>query len=112
MDGETSSGGEPREIPENTMSLWTTYQVNDKFGYGLGVTRQGESNISNNKPGLVLPDYTRVDFVAFYDVSDDLMIRLNVENITDEVYFPHSHSTHQASVGEEVNARLSITRRF
>ena len=112
MDGETSSGGEPREIPENTMSLWTTYQVNDKFGYGLGVTRQGESNISNNKPGLILPDYTRVDFAAFYDVSDDLTIRLNVENITDEVYFPHSHSTHQASVGEEVNARLSITRRF
>jgi catecholate siderophore receptor len=112
MDGETSSGGEPREIPENTMSLWTTYQVNDKFGYGLGVTRQGESNISNNKPGLVLPDYTRVDFAAFYDVSDDLTIRLNVENITDEVYYPHSHSTHQASVGEEVNARLSITRRF
>jgi len=112
MDGETSSGGEPREIPENTMSLWTTHQVNDKFGYGLGVTRQGESNISNNKPGLILPDYTRVDFAAFYDVSDDLTIRLNVENITDEVYFPHSHSTHQASVGEEVNARLSVTRRF
>ena len=112
MDGETSSGGEPREIPENTMSLWTTYQVNDKFGYGLGVTRQGESNISNNKPGLVLPDYTRVDFAAYYDVSEDLTVRLNIENITDEVYFPHSHSTHQASVGEEVNARLSITRRF
>ena len=112
MDGETSSGGEPREIPENTMSLWTTYQVNDKFGYGLGVTRQGESNITNNKPGLVLPDYTRVDFAAYYDVSEDLTMRLNIENITDEVYFPHSHSTHQASVGEEVNARLSITRRF
>ena len=112
MDGETSSGGEPREIPENTMSLWTTYQVNDSFGYALGVTRQGESNISNNKPGLILPDYTRVDFAAFYDVSEDLTVRLNIENITDEVYFPHSHSTHQASVGEEVNARLSITRRF
>ena len=112
LDGETSSGGEPREIPDNTMSLWTTYQVNDKFGYGLGITRQGESNISNNKPGLVLPDYTRVDFALFYDVSDDLSIRLNVENINDELYFPHSHSTHQASVGEDTNARLSITRRF
>ena len=112
MDGETSSGGEPREIPENTMSLWTTYQVNDSFGYALGVTRQGESNISNNKPGLILPDYTRVDFAAFYDISEDLTVRLNIENVTDEVYFPHSHSTHQASVGEEVNARLSITRRF
>ena len=112
LDGETSSGGEPREIPDSTMSLWTTYQVNDKFGYGLGITKQGESNISNNKPGLVLPDYTRVDFALFYDVSDDLSIRLNVENINDELYFPHSHSTHQASVGEDTNARLSITRRF
>ena len=112
MEGTTSSGGPPREIPDHTLSLWTTYQVNDSFGYGIGFTRQGKSNISNNKPGLILPDYTRVDFAAFYDVSEDLTIRLNIENLTDKVYFPHSHSTHQASVGEEVNARLSITRRF
>ena len=112
MDGTTSSGGEPREIPDHTLSLWTTYQVNDKFGYGIGFTRQGDSNISNNKPGLILPEYTRVDLAAYYDVSEDLAIRLNIENLTDKVYFPHSHSTHQASVGEEVNARLSITRRF
>ena len=112
MDGTTSSGGEPREIPDHTLSLWTTYQVNDQFGYGIGFTRQGDSNISNNKPGLILPEYTRVDFAAYYDVSEDLAIRLNIENLTDKVYFPHSHSTHQASVGEEVNARLSITRRF
>ena len=112
MDGKTSSGGEPREIPDHTISLWPTYQVNDKFGYGLGVTRQGESNISNNKPGLVLPDYTRVDFAAFYEISEDLSIQLNVENLTDELYFPHSHSTHQASVGEPVNARVSIRRSF
>ena len=112
MDGTTSSGGEPREIPDHTLSLWTTYQVNDQFGYGIGFTRQGDSNISNNKPGLILPEYTRVDFAAYYDVSEDLAIRLNIENLTDKVYFPHSHSTHQASVGEEVNARLSITKRF
>ena len=112
MDGTTSSGGEPREIPDHTLSLWTTYQVNDNFGYGIGFTRQGNSNISNNKPGLILPDYTRVDFAAYYDVSEDLAVRLNIENLTDKVYFPHSHSTHQASVGEEVNARLSITKRF
>ncbi len=112
MDGTTSSGGEPREIPDHTLSLWTTYQVNDQFGYGIGFTRQGDSNISNNKPGLILPEYTRVDFAAYYDISEDLTVRLNIENLTDKVYFPHSHSTHQASVGEEVNARLSITSRF
>ncbi len=112
MDGETSSGGEPREIPDTQASLWTTYQVNDRFGWGFGFTHQGESNISNNKPGLVLPDYTRVDLAAYYMISDEWSMQFNVENLTDELYFPHSHSTHQASVGESMNARISIRRNF
>jgi catecholate siderophore receptor len=112
LDGETGKGGEPREIPEQTASLWATYQVNDNFGLGFGITHQGESNIKNDKPGLILPDYTRVDFAAYYDISEDLSLQLNVENITDELYFPHSHSTHQASVGEPLNARFSLRRRF
>ena len=112
MDGETSSGGEPREIPDNTLTVYATYQVNDQLGWGVGVMKVGESKISNNKPSLVLPSYTRVDFSVSYDVSDDLTLRLNAENLTDELYFPHSHSTHQASVGEPMNVRLSLTRKF
>ena len=112
LDGETANGGEPREIPEYTASLWATYEVNDRFGIGFGVTAQGESNIKNDKPGLILPDYTRVDFAAYYDLADDLSIQLNVENVTDELYFPHSHSTHQASVGEPLNARISLRKTF
>ena len=112
LDGETAKGGEPREIPEYTASLWVTYEVNDRFGIGFGVTAQGESNIKNDKPGLILPDYTRVDFAAYYDLADDLSIQLNVENVTDELYFPHSHSTHQASVGEPLNARISLRKTF
>ena len=61
---------------------------------------------------LILPDYTRVDFAAYYDIADDLSVQLNVENLTDELYFPHSHSTHQASVGEPLNARISLRKRF
>ena len=112
LDGETAKGGEPREIPEQTASLWATYEVNDQFGIGLGITHQGESNIKNDKPGLILPDYTRVDFAAYYDLAEDLSVQLNVENLTDELYFPHSHSTHQASVGEPLNARISLRKRF
>ena len=112
MDGETSSGGEPREIPDTQASLWSNYEVNDRFGLGFGFTYQGESNISNNKPGLVLPDYTRVDFAAYYMISDEWTMQLNVENLTDELYFPHSHSTHQASVGEPLNTRISFRRNF
>ena len=112
MDGETSSGGEPREIPDTQASLWSNYEVNDRFGLGFGFTYQGESNISNNKPGLVLPDYTRVDFAAYYMISDEWTMQLNVENLTDELHFPHSHSTHQASVGEPLNTRISFRRNF
>ena len=112
MDGKTSSGGEPREIPEHTLSLFATYKVSEKFEWAFGITQQGESNISNNKPELILPEYTRVDFGAYYKIAEGLSIQMNLENLTDELYFPHSHSTHQASVGEPFNARISIRKTF
>ena len=108
MEGETSSGGAPREIPETTFSLWSMYEVNDKFGLGLGITYQDESFIKNNDTSKKLPDYERIDLAAYYNVSEETTITLNVENLTDELYFPHSHSSHQASVGEPLNARVSI----
>ena len=112
LNGETSSGGKPRELPGHTLSLWAMYDLSDNFGYALGVTQQGESNIKDNNSALVLPGYSRIDFAAFYNLSSDVTVRLNLENLTDKLYFPHSHSTHQASVGEPLNARLSITKKF
>ena len=108
LSGETSSGGIPREIPEHTLSLFAGWEMNDKLSMALGITQQGESKIKDNTPGLVLPEYTRVDLAAYYTVADDVSVQVNVENLFDELYFPHSHSTHQASVGEELNTRVSL----
>ena len=112
LDGEQvnrsgNTGLRPRELPENMFSLWTMYQVTPKFGLGIGVSYQDESFI-NNSNSATLPSYTRIDAAVFYEVSEDLMIQLHVENLSDRVYFPNAHSTHQATVGEEVNARLSL----
>jgi catecholate siderophore receptor len=116
LDGVTSKGTkQPRELPNQMFSLWYSYQANETFGFGLGVTHQGESFIkdtSNGSAGPALPDYTRVDFALFINASDKDVVRINIENLTDELYFPHSHSTHQASVGESLNARVSYSRRF
>ena len=112
LDGETSSGGEPREIPDHTFSLYAKYQVSDKLGWAFGMTRQGESKIKDNNPGLVLPEYTRLDLGAYYKLSNGLELQVNIENLSDELYFPHSHSTHQASVGEPFNARVSVRKQF
>ena len=112
MDGKTSSGGEPREIPDHMISLFTTYEASDKFGWALGLTRQGDSNIGNNNPDRILPEYIRIDAGAYYQINDDLSIQMNLENLTDKLYFPHAHSAHQASVGEPRNLRLSIRKTF
>ncbi len=111
VDRSGPTGLRPRELPENMFSLWNTYQVTDQFGLGLGVTYQDESFI-NNANTAVLPSYTRVDAAAFYDVSDRVRLQLNVENVTDELYFPDAHSTHQATVGAPLNARLTVSGRF
>lgn len=111
VDRSGATGLSPRELPENMLSLWNTFRATDKLGLGLGLTYQDESFIDNGN-NTVLPSYTRVDAAAFYDVSDKLRIQFNVENLTDQLYFPNAHSTHQATVGAPVSARLAVTGSF
>lgn len=116
LDGEQvnrsgPTGLRPRELPENTFSLWNNFQVTEKFGVGLGMTYQDESFI-NNSNSAVLPSYTRFDAAAYYQVSEDISLQVNVENLTDKLYFPNSHSTHQATVAEPFNARFALNVKF
>ncbi len=111
LTGETSSGADPRELPENTFSIWNNFEATDKLGFGIGATYQDEALIRDGS-SLILPSFTRFDAAAYYDLSDRLRVQLNIENLTDELYFPSSHSTHQATVGEPLNARLTISGRF
>ena len=110
MDGKNGTK-DAREIPETMYSLWANYEVNPKLGWAVGVMHQGESLIKDGGT-QILPDYTRVDAAVYLMLSDDFRLQLNMENLTDELYFPHSHSTHQVSVGRERNIRLSLTRNF
>lgn len=111
VDRSGPTGRTPRELPENTFSVWSTYQLNDVFGVGLGATYQDESFI-NNGNSAVLPSYTRWDASAYYDISEDLRVQLNIENLTDELYFPNAHATHQATVAAPLNAMLTVVGRF
>nr|WP_203565669.1 TonB-dependent siderophore receptor [Alteromonas hispanica] len=112
LDGENASGVELRELPENTMSVWTTYQVSDVLGFGIGATYQDESFVVTATDSPVLPSYTRVDASAYYELNNGMRLQLNVENLTDTLYFPNAHSRHQATVGAPINARLSVIGSF
>ncbi len=105
------TGLRPRELPEHMFSLWNKLQVSSRLALGFGVTHQGESFI-NNANTAVLPSYTRLDVAAFYEFSADFRVQINIENATDELYFPYAHSTHQVTVAPPLHARVSISRRF
>lgn len=115
LDGDTRNGSgdivDAKEIPETMASIWGTYQHSDQLGFGLGATYQDESLISDGG-SAVLPSYTRVDGVVYYDLSNNTRVQLNIENLLDEEYYPTAHATYQASVGAPRSARISISGRF
>jgi catecholate siderophore receptor len=111
LDAHASDGDRLRETPENVFSIWNNFTVSDRLALNLGIINQGESHIKEGGTQK-LPEYTRVDAGASYALSENTSIQLNVENLTDELYFPHAHGDHQASVGAPINAMLSITSKF
>lgn len=107
VDRNGATGRTPRELPENTFSIWSQYHMSDDFSFAIGATYQGESYI-NNSNTATLPSYMRIDAAAYYYVSDALRVQLHIENLTDELYFPNAHSTHQATVAAPLNAMLKL----
>ncbi len=111
VDRNGPTGLTPRELPETTFSIWSTYEVSDTFGLGFGAIYQDESFI-NNSNSAVLPSYTRIDAAAYYELSEDLKVQINIENLSDELYFPNAHSTHQATVAKPLNAMVTFVGNF
>ena len=112
LDATASAGtGKPKEVPDLTFSLWHTYQANDLFELSFGVIYQDEQ-IIKSEGGPLLPDFTRIDMAMTFSPNESDTIRINIENLGDETYYPHSHSTHQVSVGESRNLRISYQKSF
>ena len=117
LDAENVNGDRLRESPENMFSIWNKYLISDRLALNMGIIYQDESLMRQPKSdgttyNQKLPDYTRLDVGATYVLTDNTRLQVNIENITDELYFPNSHSTHQASVGAPVNATFGITSSF
>ena len=116
LDGEQvnrsgKTGLTPRELPDSMFSVWNQFALSNDLRVGVGLTHQSESFI-NNSNSAVLPSYTRIDASVQYRLSEATTLQLNVENLTDELYFPNAHSTHQATVGAPLNVRLAISTQF
>ncbi|WP_298746394.1 TonB-dependent siderophore receptor [uncultured Brevundimonas sp.] len=102
------------QTPKHQFSLWNRYDVSPRLGFGLGVIHQSSqyAAIRTTAATTRLPAFTRVDAAAFYRVSDDIELQLNVENLFDTTYFPDAHNNNNISTGAPLNARLTLSTRF
>jgi catecholate siderophore receptor len=98
-------------VPEHSFSLWSTYQVLPRWRVGAGVIHQGDrfATVSN---AVTLPDFTRLDAAVYYTLSDAIDLQVNVENLTNALYFPTAHNDNNITPGAPRNVRASLTARF
>lgn len=90
-----TDGDELAFTPKQSSNLWTTYDFD--FGLTVGggirhvseawVGRPDDANriIPNGKYGK-MPDYTVVDLLASYKLNNHVTLRLNIDNVTNELY--------------------------
>ena len=95
------------QVPEHMISLWTKYDFTDQFAAGVGVTHQS-SQFATNDNTVRIPAFTRVDAALYYDVSEQIQLQLNVENLFDETHYPSVHNNDNISTGEPLNARFTV----
>jgi catecholate siderophore receptor len=97
--------------PQNSASLWTTYEVMPGLTVGGGANAVGKvyATVNNNK---YAPGYTRFDAMASYEVSKHLTLQLNVQNLTNKFYFDKVSSPHYAGVAPGRTAILTANMKF
>ncbi|HEY7612764.1 MAG TPA: TonB-dependent siderophore receptor [Gemmatimonadales bacterium] len=108
---QAEPGAKVPVVPRHTLSVWNRYQLQRRWGVGLGVLYQDDmfASIDNT---VTLPSFTRFDAGVFFTLSEHLRAQVNVENLFDEEYFITSHSNNNISPGSPRAVRASMTAGF
>lgn len=95
-----TDGDELAFTPKMTANLWTTYRLPIGLTLGGGLQHSDSSYLGrpDNASRIIpngtfgkLPSYTIFNSMASYAVNENLDLRLNIENITDEEYASSSN---------------------
>lgn len=102
------------QVPKHQASLWNRYDLNDQFAGGLGIIHQSSqfAAIRTAANTTKLPAFTRVDAAFYYDLSDELQLQLNVENLLNANYFSDAHNNNNISTGAPISGRFTIQAKF
>jgi catecholate siderophore receptor len=115
MDGKIISapanqGNTPLGVPEFVGNLWTVYRLGGGWEVGGGIIANSGwwANDANNTE---IPSYVVLDATAAY-VQKRYEVRLNVYNLTDEVYYVGAYQNSGSRVLPGMPLAASLTLRY
>ncbi|MBL9215781.1 MAG: TonB-dependent siderophore receptor [Opitutaceae bacterium] len=108
------NGSDVNWTPEFSGNLWTTYRLPFGLTLGGGTQYTGASRVSlNNTSAAELPEHWVLNVMAAYEVNAHLNLRLNVTNVTDELYARAiNNNSNRAYLGEPRAFLLTAEYRF
>ena len=106
-----NNGNQFPNTPEDSFSLWNTYEIMPKLTLGAGVYYVSRV-FGNTANTLYVPSYVRYDAMATYAVNKNVTLQLNVQNLTDKIYYDQAFTTHYAHMAPGRSAVLSANLRF
>jgi catecholate siderophore receptor len=107
-----TNGNRMTLTPKFSGSLWTTYRLPVRLTIGGGV-RTTDDVFINTANTIHSPGYHLVDALAEYEVNSHLSLRLNIYNLTDEVYIRNvNNNGGRYNPGNPRSAVLSLPFKF
>ena len=94
--GKANDGNQLPNTPNNSASVWTTYSITPKLTIGGGAFYVDDvyGSVANT---TMVDSYVRYDAMAAYKLTKNVDLQLNVQNLTNEVYYDKAFSTHFAN---------------
>lgn len=83
--GAQVEGDRPGLTPKHSGSVWTTYRVMPKVRLGFGLNYRGKQNPEGNR-AVTADSFVTADAMAEYTFNERWSAKLNVTNLTDELY--------------------------
>ena len=83
--GAQVEGDRPGLTPKHSGSLWTTYRVLPKLRLGAGANYRSSQHPDGSR-AVKADSFVTWDAMAEYSFSDATALKLNVSNLTDELY--------------------------
>ncbi|MFY9826130.1 MAG: TonB-dependent siderophore receptor [Thermoanaerobaculia bacterium] len=105
------AGAVVAQVPRNTLSLWNNYQVHPRLAAALGIIYRSEMFAAIDDT-VTLPGYTRVDAAAYFSLTQDLRLQVNVENLLDKKYWTNADSNTNISPGSPRALRVGLIAKF